>query len=155
MTCQVSRKPIADTSVQRLWFVCFFLATARRKGTRNKLPSRWSSWKPAWNSGMWMWKETHRPDRAEQFPGADLWHTYLIRTQISVRLLIKCQPGAIAWSAQERPNHPPFSHWIAYCFYDIGCFIFLPRTSQWQCKCTVFSGRVHYVCTLLLCGKRG
>jgi hypothetical protein len=99
------------------------LATTLRKRTRNKLPSRWSSWKPAWNSAMWMWNETSRPDMAEESPGADLWHTYLTRTLNSVTRLIKCQPGVIVWSAQEKPTDPPFPpldhilfswHWLLY-----------------------------------------
>lgn len=56
--------------------------------------------------------------RVENFPGADLWHFYLTSTLNSAMFLIKSQPGAIVWSAQEGPSHPPISHWRAFCFHD-------------------------------------
>ena len=43
--------------------------------------------------------------RVENFPGADLWHFYLTSTLNSAMFLIKSQPGAIVWSAQEGTHH--------------------------------------------------
>lgn len=54
----------------------------------------------------------------EKFPGADLWHFSLTSALNSAMFLIKSQPGAIMWSAQEGPSHPPISHWRVYCFHD-------------------------------------
>lgn len=58
------------------------------------------------------------PVRVEKFPGADPWPFYLkVQGRSSVVFLIKSQPGAIVWSAQEGPDHPPISQWITSCLH--------------------------------------
>lgn len=83
-----------------------------------------------------------RPIRVEKFPGADLWHFYLTRTLNSAMFLIASQPGAIVWSAQEGPSHPPISHRKACYFHYIDGGLFNFELLRQSCKCAATQAKL-------------